>query len=151
MKEITASFVTGRVVVTALGQAPRDASKAQQEAYRHWRETDPNLERDATSAGATLGARADKVAAEAAKYFSLRKDYLESRAAGARRGASLLEPVNVSAEALPNLDRFLTAQDTVLKSTADTVARDPDRAIQQLRSSLERERAAIAAIAAALK
>src|SRR5260221_13524360 len=122
MKEITASFVTGRVVVTALGQAPRDASKAQQEAYRHWRETDPNLERDAASAGATLGARADKVAAEAAKYFSLRKDYLEGRAADARRGAALLEPLNVVPDALPNLDRFLSSQDTILKSTIDTIA-----------------------------
>ncbi len=158
MKALTARLVPAAgllasvaLALAAFAQAPPEAKEAQQKAHRHWRETDPNLERDATSAGATLGARADKVAAEAAKYFSLRKDYLESRAAGARRGASLLEPVNVSAEALPNLDRFLTAQDTILKSTADTVARDPDRAIQQLRSSLERERAAIAAIAAALK
>ena len=129
----------------------RTLARHNRKRYRHWRETDPNLERDATSAGATLGARADKVAAEAAKYFSLRKDYLESRAADARRGASLLEPVNVSAEALPNLDRFLSAQDTILRSSIDTVAHDPDRAIQQLRASLERERAAIAAIGTALK
>jgi hypothetical protein len=148
MKALAAASM---LLVAAFAQAPPDSSEAQQEAYRHWRETDPTLERDATSAGATLGARADKVAAEAAKYFSLRKDYLEGRAADARRGASLLEPVNVSAEALPNLDRFLSAQDTILKSTIDTVARDPDRAIQQLRASLERERAAIAAIGTALK
>ena len=148
MKALTAGLV---LAVAALAQAPPDPSEAQQEAYRHWRETDPNLERDATSAGATLGARADKVAAEGAKYFSLRRDYLEGRAADARRGASLLEPVNISGEALPNLDRFLSSQDTILKSTIDTIARDPDRAIQQLRTSLERERAAVAAIATALK
>jgi hypothetical protein len=134
-----------------LGQAPPDPSQAQQEAYRHWRETDPNLERDAASAGATLGARADKVAAEAAKYFSLRKDYLEGRTADARRDASLLEPLNVVPDALPNLDRFLSSQDTILKSAVDTIARDPDRAIQQLRASLERERTAMAAIGTALK
>lgn len=151
MKAQAAGLVAGLAVVAAFAQAPPDASEAQQEAYRHWRETDPNLERDATSAGATLGARADKVAAEAAKYFSLRKDYLEGRAGDARRGASLLEPVNISAEALPNLDRFLSSQDTILKSTIDTIARDPDRAIQQLRASLERERAAMAAIGTALK
>src|SRR5712671_8106259 len=98
MKAITASFVTGLVVVTALGQAPPDASQAQQEAHRHWRETDPNLERDAISAGATLGARADKVAAQAARYFSLRKEYLEGRTSDARRGASLLEPLNIAPE-----------------------------------------------------
>jgi hypothetical protein len=148
MKALAAASM---LVLAAFAQAPPDNSEAQQEAYRQWRAADPNLERDAASAGATLGARADKVAAEAAKYFSLRKDYLEGRAADARRGASLLEPIHVAADALPNLDRFLSAQDTILKSTIDTVARDPDRAIQQLRASLERERAAMAAIGTALK
>ena len=149
MKAVAAAFV---LLVAAFAQAPpQDGRAAQQEAYRRWRETDPTLERDAASAGATLGARADKVAAEAAKYFSLRKDDLENRAADARRGGSLLEPVNVTPEALPNLDRFLSSQDTILRSSIDTVARDPDRAIQQLRASLERERNAMAAVGTALK
>ena len=139
------------LALPAFGQATPESDAAQQEAYSHWRATDPNLERDASSAGATLGARADKVAAEAAKYFSLHKDYLENRAADARRGASLLEPVDISSEALPNLDRFLSLQDTFLRSTIDTVAHDADPAIQQLRAALERERAAIAAIGTALK
>lgn len=149
MKSLAAGFV---LVAAVFAQAPApDSSVAQQEAYRRWRDTDPNLERDVTSAGATLGARADKVAAEADKYFSLRKEYLENRAADARRSASLLEPVNAAPGALPNLDRLLSAQDTILRSTIDTIAHDPDRAIQQLRASLERERAAIAAIGTALK
>ena len=140
------------LAVAAFAQAPlQDGRAAQQEAYRQWHATDPNLERDATSAGATLGARADKVAAQAAKYFSLRKDYLESRAADARRSDSLLEPENVAPDALPNLDRFLSVQDTILRSSINTVAHNPDRAIQQLRAALERERAAIAAIGTALK
>jgi hypothetical protein len=153
MRKEAIRVVAGCLVLalTAFAQAPLEDSAGQQAAYRHWRDTDPNLERDATSAGATLGARADKVAAEAAKYFSLRKDYLESRAADARRGASLLEPVDISPEALPNLDRFLSLQDTFLRSTIDTVAHDADPAIQQLRVALDRERAAIAAIGTALK
>jgi len=158
VKRLTPGFAAAASLVATLAlpfaafaQAQPDGNEAQQEAHRHWRETDPNLERDAASAGATLGARADKVAAEAAKYFGLRKDYLEGRASDARRGVSLLEPVNVPAEALPNLDRFLSSQDGILKSTIDTISRDPDRAIQQLRASLERERAAMAAIATALK
>jgi len=149
MKSVAAAFV---LVVAAFAQAPpQDRRAARQEAYRRWRETDPTLERDAVSAGATLGARADKVAAEAAKYFSLRKDELENRAADARHSASLLEPVTVTPEAIPNLDRFLGAQDTILRSSIDTVAHDPDRAIQQLRASLERERTAMAAVGTALK
>jgi hypothetical protein len=146
------SLAAGSVLVAALfAQAPvPDSSVAQQDAYRRWRGTDPNLERDAISAGAILGARADKVSAEAAKYFSLRKEYLESRAADARRGASLLEPFNVALDAPPNLDQLLSAQDTILRSTIDRIAHEPDRAIQQLRASLERERAAIAAVGTAL-
>src|SRR5206468_1997131 len=138
------------LAVAVLAQAP-ESNDVQQEAHRQWREIDPNLERDAASAGATLGARADKVAAAGAKYFSARKDYLESRTSDARRGASLIEPIDISAEALPNLDRFLSSQDSILKSEIDTISRDPDRAIQQLRASLERERAALAAIGTALK
>lgn len=140
------------LVLSAFAQAPiEDGRLAQQEAHRHWRETDPNLERDAPSTGATLGARADKVAAEATKYFGLQKNYLGIRAADARRSASLLEPVNVTPDALPNLDRFLTVQETILRSSISRFAADPDRAIQLLRASLERERAAIAAIGVALK
>lgn len=149
MRAAAAALVLAGV---ALAQGPLlEGSAEQQEAYRRWRASDPNLERDAASAGATLGARADKVAAEAAKYFSLRKDYFESRAADTRRSGSLLEPVNVAPDALPNLDRFLTVQDTILRSSVDTIAHDPDRAIQQLRAALERERVAIAAIGTALK
>ncbi len=140
------------LVLSAFAQAPiEDGRLAQQEAHRHWRESDPNLERDAPSTGATLGARADKVAAEATKYFGLQKIYLGIRAADARRSASLLEPVNATPDALPNLDRFLTVQETILRSSISRFAADPDRAIQLLRASLERERAAIAAIAVALK
>jgi len=149
MRSVVAAWALG---VVALAQAPLEEPRAaQQEAYRQWRKTDPDLERDATSAGATLGARADKVAAAAAQYFSLRKDYLESRAADAGRTASLLQPVHVAHEAPPNIDRFLTLQDTILRSSITTIAADPDRAIQQLRASLERERAAITAVATAVK
>lgn len=149
MKRVAAALVLG---VSVLAQAPLEETRAaQQEAYRQWRKTDPDLERDATSAGATLGARADKVAAAAVQYFRLRKDYLESRAADAGRRASLLQPVHLAPDAPPNLDRFLTMQDTILRSSINTLAADPDRAIQQLRASLERERAAITAVATAVK
>jgi hypothetical protein len=140
------------VVTSGFAQAPaNDAPALPQQAYRNWRETDPNLERDATSAGPTLGARADKVAAEAAKYFNLQRDDLASRAAGALRSAALIEPLNVMPDAPPNLDRFLTVQEAILRSSINRFAADPDRAIQQLRAALQREQAAIAAIAAAVK
>ncbi len=135
----------------AFAQSPlQEARAAQLEMYRTWRQTDPNLERDATSAGATLGARADKASAEATKYFIARKAFLESAAADANQ-KSAIEAVTVAPDAPANLDLFLSTQNTILGSSINAIAADPDRGIQQLRQALERERAAIAAIGAALK
>jgi len=146
------AFVAGFVVVgAALGQAPLQEDRAaQQEAYRTWRQADPNLERDATSAGATLGARADKVAAGAAGYFSVSKTYLENLAAGVNRSASLLQPVEIVPGAPPNIESYLKTQDTILQTSISTITQDPDPGIQQLRQTLERERTAVGAVNAAL-
>jgi hypothetical protein len=124
---------------------------AQQEAYRNWRETDPTLERDAATAGATLGARADKAAAEGAKYFTARKAYLESFETDTNQKASAVEALNLAPDTAPSLEAYLSGQSNLLGSSIETIARDPDRGIQQLRQALERERAAIAALDASLK
>ena len=140
--------------LVALAFAPLFAQQereAQQEAYRNWRQTDPALERDATTAGATLGARADKAAAEGAKYFTARKAYLESLATDANQKASAVEAVNVAPDAAPSMEAFLSGQSTLLGSSIEAIARDPDRGIQQLRQALERERTALAAINEVLK
>ena len=138
-----------RRTVTALLLA--SAALAQQESRENWRKTDPNLERDAATAGATIGARADKAAAEAAKYFSARKAALDSRAADIGQRASLVGPLNLAADSAPNMDAYLSAQNKTLGVSIDTISRDPDRGIQQLRQALERERAAIAALSAGTK
>ena len=127
------------------------AALAQQEARENWRKTDPALERDAATAGATLGARADKAAAEAAKYFTARKAALESLAADTAQRASVVEPLNLAADSTPNMDTYLNGQNTTLGASIDTIARDPDRGIQQLRQALERERTAVAALSAGTK
>ena len=127
------------------------AALAQQEARENWRKTDPDLERDAATAGATLGARADKAAAEAAKYFTARKAALESLAADTAQRASVVEPLNLTPETAPNMDAYLNRHNTTLGASIDTIARDPDRGIQQLRQALERERAAVAALSAGAK
>ncbi len=127
------------------------AALAQQETRQNWRKTDPDLERDAATAGATLGARADKAAAEAAKYFAAQKASLESLAMDAAQKASAVVPLTLAPETSPNLDTYLAGQNRVLSSSIDTIARDPDRGIQQLRQALERERAAVAVLSAASK
>jgi hypothetical protein len=136
------------LVSAALAQQGREA---QQQARQNWRQTDPNLERDAATAGATLGARADKAAAEAAKYFAARKAYLESLAADAGQRASAVDALNVAPETAPNMETYLGGQTTTLGASIETIARDPDRGIQQLRQALERERAAVAALSAGSK
>ena len=132
-------------------QSAPPGREAMQEAYRSWRETDPTLERDATSAGATLGARADKAAAAGARYFAARKNYLDSAAADARQKTSTVEPLNLAPDAARGTEAYLAAQTTNLGASISTIARDPDPAIQRLAQALERERTAIAAITAAAK
>jgi hypothetical protein len=124
------------------------AALAQQEARQNWRKTDPDLEREAATAGATLGARADKAAAQAAKYFTARKIYLQALAADIGRKASAVDALNLPAQTAPNLQAYLGAQTTLLKASSEAIARDPDRGIQQLHLALERERAAVAALTA---
>ena len=135
----------------AFAQPSPEGRDALQDAYRNWRQADPALERDATSAAATLGARADKVSAEGAKYFAMRKAYLESLATDASRKASALEAVNIAPDAAGDVEAHLNAQRTIVESGIQTIGRGPDRGIQQLQQAYERERAAIAVISAAMK
>jgi hypothetical protein len=103
------------------------AALAQQETRQNWRKTDPDLERDAATAGATLGARADKAAAEAAKYFAAQKASLESLAADTAQKASAIAPLTLTPEPSPKVDTYLAGQSTVLSSSINTIAHDPDR------------------------
>lgn len=121
---------------------------AQQEARQNWRKTDPDLERDAATAGATLGARADKAAAAATAYFAAQKAYLDRLAADAGRRASAVEALNLTAQISRGVDVYLEAQALMLKASSEAIARDPDRGLQQLRLALERERGAVAALTA---
>jgi hypothetical protein len=124
---------------------------ALQEAYRNWRQADPALERDATSAGATLGARADKAAAEGARYFAVRKAYLDKLARDAGRKASAVEALNIAPDSASNLEAYVSAQSTILESGARTISRDSDRGFQRLLQAFDQERAALAAISTAIK
>lgn len=124
------------------------------DAYRRWRALDPQLEKDAATAGATLGARADKVAAEAAQYLSAKKDYAEGRIAAAQTMASEFQPVTTLRQAPDmekNIDLYLELQARAVDATIKVFGDDPDRGIQQLRQTLERERTALTALTDALK
>jgi hypothetical protein len=144
-----------RFAALALLALARTASVAQQErdaysqAYQNWRQTDPNLERDAANGGSALGARADKVAAEAAKYFAARKAYLDAQRTGAEQKASVLEPL-ITAEFGSLPVNFAATQSTAISSSISAITADPDRMIQRLRQALEQERSALTALNTAL-
>jgi hypothetical protein len=120
------------------------------DAYSKWRLTEPTLERDAAAGGATLGARADKAAAAAAPFYAAKKAYLAALQADAEQKTTTIE----AQPALPEFDgnplRQATLQSATINRTIESIANDPDRAIQQLRLALERERAALTALTAGL-
>ena len=132
------------VALTPQDRAPYQA------AYRNWRAADPNLERDTPTAGATLGARADKVAAEAAKYYAARKAYLDSLQADAEQKADAIEALPAPPMFDGDLARYAASQNRQISASIEAIANDPDRAIQRLRQALERERAALSVLSTSL-
>jgi hypothetical protein len=123
-------------------------------AYNNWRQADPALETDAGAGGAGILQRADRAAAESAKYGAARAAYLNAWAEEIAQRALWLD--NAAAGPPSPLESTKTLQDRVATETTsagrsiDIYARDPDPGIQQLRQALERERAALAALGAAI-
>jgi hypothetical protein len=130
-------------------EQPRDPVR---EAYRSWRETDPNLEREAAAGGAAIAQRADRMSAEAAKYAAARKAMLQSLAQDQAKQIARLENAAVPAEpaaASGEADsQFVISESAKVTRTINAFASDPDKGIQQLRAALEREREALTALAA---
>ena len=135
------------IAVLSLAQRSRDDYRA---AYRAWRETDPNLEREASAGGTPIAQRADRMAAEAAKSESARKAFLDGLAQDEEQHISWLENtalIQESAATSVKADtQFITSESATVTRTMDNFANDPDRGIQQLRQSLARERIALEAL-----
>jgi hypothetical protein len=129
----------------ALAQAPRDAYRS---AYRNWRQSDPNLERDAGAGGPPVAQRAEQMAAQAQNYGVERGAYLQALADDTQRSLSWLE--SPAAAPLPDVTKAAAARVTVemaaVKRNIDTYANDPDAGIQRVRALLEREAEALAAL-----
>ena len=132
------------VAVFCLAQAARDDYRA---AYNAWRHTDPDLERDASAGGAQVAQRADRMAAEAAKFGAARKAFLEATIQDQSRQVSWLENAPAGLEpAATNTkpdSQFIAAETARVIRTSETFAADPDKGIQQLRQALLRERIAL--------
>jgi len=133
------------LTVLCLAQRSRDDYRA---AYHHWRQTDPNLEREAAAGGPSIAQRADRMAAEAAKTAAARKAFLAGIAEDEAQQVEWLEnAVSTETPVASTRDtQFLTKETALVNRTIDTFANDPDRGIQQLRQALVRERIALEAL-----
>lgn len=137
------------VLACAFAQTYRDAYR---DAYRAWRQGDPNLERDAGSAGAELAPRAERVAAQAAKYAGARAEFLQQAASAEEQRLSWLEtpPDAPSAMIDENASALIAGESRNLKRNIDGFANDADPGIKELRAMMERENAALVTLGAAI-
>jgi len=127
---------------------------AYQEAFQSWRQADPDLERAAATAGAALGVRTGKMAEEAAKYTAARKAFLDLQQGTMDASARSLEAVaapSEAPEATRNSELKVSTANSAAGSSIEAIGSDPDRGLQQLRQSIERERAALTVLSAAIQ
>jgi hypothetical protein len=145
----------GAGVLLVLGCAlAQDSREAYEEAFRNWRQADPGLERDAATAGAALTPRAEKVGAEAAKYSAARKAFLSLQQGTMDASGRSLEAVAVASEtpdAAKNSETIVTAATRAATASINAIGNDPDRGLQQLRQSIERERAVLTVLSSAIR
>jgi len=129
-----------------IGQTGRDAYR---EAYDVWQQTQANLERDAGTGAAPQVAQADRAAAAVMAFEATRLAYLKSSAENAAQRRRILQTTTTrsSPDLMPPAVANLASAElkTVTRAIAKFAA-DKDRGIQQLRQSMERERAALAAL-----
>jgi hypothetical protein len=137
------------VGILCFAQHSRDEYR---EAYRQWRETDPNLERDAAAGGAPIAQRADRMAAEAAKCAAARKTLFEAIARDQAQQVSWLENAALTPEPAlsASATEIIAKESASVTRTMDTFAADPDKGIQRLRQALARERTALDALGLAV-
>jgi hypothetical protein len=133
-------------VLVLLAQSPRDSYRS---AYAVWRQADPNLERDAASPQTGFAERVKKVAEAAAVYGRERVSFLKATARPDL--GALAEPFNPEID-LSNGDlrAFATAETKTVETSIKRFENDRDPGIVQWRQALERERAALANLNAAI-
>src|SRR6516225_1923831 len=101
-----AAMIAILVVTVAAQQRSREEYRA---AYRAWRETDPNLERESSGGGASIAQRADRLAGEAAKYSAARKEFLRAQSENSRQSLLWLDTPQDVDPAQPKADQEIVA------------------------------------------
>lgn len=124
----------------AWGQANRDAYRL---PYKTWRETSPDLERDAGNPTPEFPARAEASSKAAQDYFNARAGYVNTSLDQVRWAQTTLAKPGSVIDTRPEVQRLLTVASDYLTKTIGTFSGVKDPAIQQVRQAMERERAAL--------
>jgi hypothetical protein len=142
-------FLLGGTLICAAGLIGQTGRESYRQAYDTWQEAQANLEREAGTGGTTLVSKADRAAAAVATFEAARAIYLRSAAQEAEQKRLLLQtPAKRPSPDLapPAVADLASAELLTVTRTITRFTNDPDRGIQQLRQSLERERAALTAL-----
>ncbi len=153
-----ATMAIGAAAACALlltAQSTRDSYRS---AYADWRQRDPNLEKDLTASPQAASAtpfadRIQNVANEAARYGTSHATFLRNSAEAIHKKADRFdEPVVVDTDLTPNHDFHLFTASQIKSADANLKLYEKDRSkgIAQVRQALERERAALADLNAAM-
>lgn len=140
------------VFVAALCLFAQPSRDGYRNAFKEWRQSDPNLERDAASGGAQLESRARKVAADAERYEAARKAFLDQLAAETEHKFAWLDKAAPEAPSASNRgsQSFIAAESKAVQHSVDVLGNDPDPGIRRLRAMLLRESSALASLNGAI-
>jgi hypothetical protein len=138
------------IALAALMLCAQSSREAYRAAYRVWHEADPNLERDAATAGAPIGARADRMAAEAARYHAERRSFLDQFSHENSLAWLAASPPEAGPARANVAGDYAATETGIVRRAIESFRGDPDPGIQQVRNMLERENLALGALTASL-
>lgn len=121
-------------------QANRDTYRV---PYKAWRESAPELEREAGTPTPEFAMRAEAAAKASQDYFNARAGFITAPADQLRWAQAPIAVPSPVLDNRPEVQRLLGSSSDYLTKTIATFAGVKDPAIQQVRQAMERERAAL--------
>lgn len=124
------------------------------DAYKAWREAEPELERDAVKGGAEFADRTSRAGSAAAKAAEARTSYWRGLSEEATRQLIAMGNQGVIGE--PDLapaaqfQQYIATETRAVANNLKSFANDRDPGIQQLRTAFERERQSLEALSQAI-
>jgi hypothetical protein len=121
----------------------QDIRSARDDAYREWRQSDRNLEKDAANGDPATDKRAEAAAAAAARYSAARIASLTNLRGNLDREKNTAVPFEMPVDtqsARQASEAVIRSQTNAVNAGLAAIGPEPDSALQRLRTALERER-----------